>query len=368
MISSLFIPGVIISESYQAPPPRVSDLPLEILANRNTLGTTPIALRLDGSSDSLGTYCRSDREILSSDSTGSLVQVESRGACQMPLITYKKKNYIIPSGGRIPGFWDLVDVSSDTLRNTLRANRYIHTEASTDGIELQEFFQNIQRILEARTEKFQMPIAGASLPTLDTYLPNSPRPYRADKTDGIHHGWDFYTREGENVLAIADGKIIHIKRDFNWQEMKSLHRGRSPQELQENLDVYRGNTVYLKTESGHVAIYAHLDAIPEDLTVGQKVAAGDVLGKVGDSAVPDKKYLYHLHFELAMNPFDDRKAGRYVFENVLLWSYFGKGKGVAWVRDNDHRIFEGNISLQAQATTQHIGHDEDHTDHDHGTL
>lgn len=46
------------------------------------------------------------------------------------------------------------------------------------------------------------------------------------------------------------------------------------------------------------------------------------MGHVGDSAVPDKKYLYHLHFELAMNPFRDEKAGTYTFENVLLWPFW----------------------------------------------
>ena len=104
--------------------------------------------------------------------------------------------------------------------------------------------------------------------------------------------------------------------------MNHLHKGGSELELQKNLDVYRGNTVYLKTVSGHVAIYAHLSDIPSDIQVGKKVSQGYIVGHVGDSAVPDKKYLYHLHFEIAMNPLKDEKAGTHTFTDVLLWPFW----------------------------------------------
>ncbi len=79
--------------------------------------------------------------------------------------------------------------------------------------------------------------------------------------------------------------------------------------------------------------------IPLELKEGDYVGAGTTVGYVGDSAVPDKKYLYHLHFEIAMNPFRDERAGTYTFEDYLVWPWFGKGKGVAWVRDNDNNLF-----------------------------
>lgn len=53
--------------------------------------------------------------------------------------------------------------------------------------------------------------------------------------------------------------------------MDHLHPGISELEKQVNLDTYRGNTVYLKTLSGHVAIYAHLSDIPETIQIGTKV-------------------------------------------------------------------------------------------------
>lgn len=73
------------------------------------------------------------------------------------------------------------------------------------------------------------------------------------------------------MRAIEDGVIIHVKRNFNWKEMNHLHEGGTELEKQENLDIYRGNTVYLKTIGGHVGIYAHLDAIPEDIVAGKYV-------------------------------------------------------------------------------------------------
>lgn len=173
-----------------------------------------------------------------------------------------------------------------------------------------------------RNQAFRLPLYHTSLPDKDTYLPNSPRPFRADSTDGVHHGWDFYTEKGDQVLAVESGTIVHIKRDFSWSEMNHLDDPVDELSKQENLEVYRGNTVYLKTLSGHVVIYAHLGAIPVNLSVGQFVDAGTVLGEVGESAVPSSAYLYHLHFEIAMNPFDDSRAGTYTFDDYLVWSWW----------------------------------------------
>ena len=79
------------------------------------------------------------------------------------------------------------------------------------------------------------------------------------------------------MRAIEEGTIIHVKRDFSWDEMNHLHPGETDLEEQENLDTYRGNTVYLKTRSGHVAIYAHLSNIPDDILIGQVVTRGRIL-------------------------------------------------------------------------------------------
>lgn len=59
--------------------------------------------------------------------------------------------------------------------------------------------------------------------------------------------------------------------------MDHLEAGHTDLEKQVNLDTYRGNTVYLKTLSGHVAIYAHLGNIPMELEEGNEISRGTVL-------------------------------------------------------------------------------------------
>jgi murein DD-endopeptidase MepM/ murein hydrolase activator NlpD len=289
--------------------------------------------------DDLLSTCEDSRVVVKSADNTSVIQWQPKGRCTFPLVTFGGKNYILPLPGLIPEIETLSDVSIETLENTQRAGIAIRNDFKLSSLNVRQFFENVDKVLAARKVKLAFPIK-SPLPTKSTHLPNSPRPYRVGETDGIHHGWDFYTAQGTPVIAIDDGIITHVKRDFNWKEMDNLLEGDTDLEKQENLDVYRGNTVYIKTIGGHVGIYAHLDSIPASIEVGKRVKKGTILGHVGGSAVPDKKYLYHLHFELAMNPFDDKKAGNYTHDDVLLWPWFGKGKNTDWVRDNDESVFE----------------------------
>lgn len=234
----------------------------------------------------------------------------------------------------------LSDISTDTLRNTLEAGSLLKADYRLSSFRVRNFFATIDAILADRNTKFALPIPGVPLPTKATFLPNSARPFRSESTDGVHHGFDFYVNQGTPVRAIEDGVIIHVKRDFSWNEMEHLLPGHNEIEEQKNLDVYRWNTVYLKTRSGHVAIYAHLANIPDEITIGKSVSRGYIIGHVGDSAVPDKKYLYHLHFELAMNPLKDELAGTNDFTDVLLWPFWGKWKTADWINAHAKALFE----------------------------
>lgn len=48
----------------------------------------------------------------------------------------------------------------------------------------------IERIISARGEKYISPVPEKRVQEKFTKIPNSARPYRAEYTDGIHHGWD----------------------------------------------------------------------------------------------------------------------------------------------------------------------------------
>lgn len=41
-----------------------------------------------------------------------------------------------------------------------------------------------------------------------------------------------------------------------------------------------------------------------------------------------------------MNPFDEKKAGNNGFEDAIMWGFWGKGKSVDWIKNNDESLFE----------------------------
>lgn len=271
----LTVPHILISEPTQVVLATSEIPPIEILFSGVTAMDTgaSVLLRLDeGNASEFTSLCPDSRTILDNKNGHTILRWKLDGKCNVPVVTYKDVNYILPINGALPPREALSDISSETLRNTLRASTVIKSDYRLSSLRLREFFANIEEILRARDTRFALPIPGVPLPTKNTLLPNAARPFRAGTTDAIHHGWDFYVSEGTPVRAIESGTIIHVKRDFTWNEMNSLHDGDSELEQQENLDTYRGNTVYLKTLSGHVGIYAHLSDIPNNIQVGTKVA------------------------------------------------------------------------------------------------
>lgn len=122
----------------------------------------------------------------------------------MPVVKYRGVNYIMPINGALPPREALSDVSSETLKNTLRASTVVKNDYRLGSIRLRQFFTDIEMILATRDTKFSLPIPDSPLPTNSSHLPNAARPFRAGTTDGVHHGWDFYVSEGTPVRAIEE--------------------------------------------------------------------------------------------------------------------------------------------------------------------
>jgi len=102
------------------------------------------------------------------------------------------------------------------------------------------------------------------------------------------------------VLAAADGEVIRADRTFtDWSTeertaalAEAVTLSRTPARA---LDLIRGRQVWVDHGRGIVTRYAHLESVGR-VTVGDRVRAGEVIGAVGSSGLPEGGP--HLHFEI----------------------------------------------------------------------
>lgn len=141
-----------------------------------------------------------------------------------------------------------------------------------------------------------VPIAGHAIPTDPLLLPDSPRAYRA----GVHEGIDLAAPAGTPVLAAADGVIVRIDHDY--AEPPAAVRVAAISAARQlgytpgaTLDMLRGRQVWIDHGHGVVTRYCHLSSVTS-LPVGAHVRAGERIGAVGSSGLPDNGP--HLHFEI----------------------------------------------------------------------
>jgi murein DD-endopeptidase MepM/ murein hydrolase activator NlpD len=169
---------------------------------------------------------------------------------------------------------------------------------------------------------FSMPIAGGCLPKGNQLMPNAPRPYRK----GTHEGIDFYNSDnctritkGTPVLAAKAGKIVRADLTYVDVTKKQVAAYLADPNTEASLDQFRGRQVWIDHGSGVVSRYCHLSGISPGVKVGMTVAAGDLVGFVGESGTPSSVtnpgHEFHLHFELRVGA-----------------SYLGSGQTPARVR------------------------------------
>lgn len=115
-----------------------------------------------------------------------------------------------------------------------------------------------------------------------------------------HVGVDVYAPVGDDVFASADGEISNI-----WEDPMS------------------GNCISITHSGGAVSIYRNMSpTIPDNVTVGAKVTAGEVIGSVGESSLLEIADDPHIHFELTIDnvPVDPAK---YITFDVADTEYEG---------------------------------------------
>lgn len=114
------------------------------------------------------------------------------------------------------------------------------------------------------------------------------------KTDGKTPE-DFYTH-GEPVLAAADGTVVDMRNDI-----AAFAVGASPDadQLRKDGDQFSGNLVTLDHGAGEYTLTCHMLAGSVPVKVGDRVRAGQMLGKVGNSGFSG---VPHIHFNLITGP------------------------------------------------------------------
>ncbi len=201
-----FQPSTIISEPRYKP----TDTPLPPITilysgvTKFDIGDA-LLLRINSTdSDEIVSVCSDERIIIEKTTNSATLQWKPGENCTIPLITYKGKNYILPLNQKSISLDVLSDISTETLKNTIAITTLLNTDTKLSTLKTRKIIRNINSILEARDTAFLLPVVGIKLPEKDTHLPNSPRPFRADVTDGIHHGWDFYVNQGTPVRAVEE--------------------------------------------------------------------------------------------------------------------------------------------------------------------
>ena len=99
---------------------------------------------------------------------------------------------------------------------------------------------------------------------------------------------------GAEVLAMADGTIIHVVNDLDDQVP-----GANPDLSTLTLQTVEGNSVVIDFGDGLYGFYAHMQKGSVRVEVGDEVKQGDVLGLLGNSGNTSAP---HLHFHLMDSP------------------------------------------------------------------
>lgn len=202
----------------------------------------------------------------------------------------------------------------------------------------------VNNILEKRKEKYISPVPWYSLPIKNpSKFPNAWRPYRAWLTDWIHHSWDIDTPFWQKVVALDDGIIIRLVKNWDKTDLSKIRKWAklTNDDKMRNLDIYRWNQVWLKTMKWEIIMYAHLGKVVDSLKEWTMVSKWDNFWTVWVTWVPEEWYDdYHLDFSVSENPYNLWKAWSYDIVDYMNWPWKFKWKSLQYIIDHQNDIFE----------------------------
>lgn len=198
-----------------------------------------------------------------------------------------------------------------------------------------------EKINDARTQKYAIPVEWYKMPTNPSRVPNTWRPYRAGYTDWIHHWWDIYAKTWTPVIAIDDWVIIRVISDFEFEDLGQINKNNPTyDEKFHNLDTLRWNQVWLKTMKWDVIFYSHLDSIPNNIKKWAIVKKWQEVWAIWISGVPERWYKdIHLHFTLHKNPYNKWMYWVYTYLDIMKWDWYFKWESVSEVIRKQYDIF-----------------------------
>ena len=129
--------------------------------------------------------------------------------------------------------------------------------------------QNVQQVL---AEIRNMPIGVPHSGQLNSRFGNRANPF-GGRSGENHSGLDFKGEIGEPIEVTADGEVIQAGRIGGY-----------------------GNAIKIKHGFNYETLYGHLSEI--DVAVGQKVRAGQIIGKLGNTG---RSTGPHLHYEVRLS-------------------------------------------------------------------
>lgn len=166
----------------------------------------------------------------------------------------------------------------------------VETESQTltvtlDGMPLHQYLEeNIENLLTPQQQahyNYLLTVSGpggltgvAGAPFEDPgFLSRISQEFGVTGPDGLpHRGMDFYYPEGTPLLSVMDGAVVEVTNHWSW-----------------------GLNVVIESGSYRLR-YAHMSAA--NVTAGDTVAAGEIIGAVGNTGT---SYGAHLHLEVEEN-------------------------------------------------------------------
>ena len=113
-------------------------------------------------------------------------------------------------------------------------------------------------------------------------LPDRPPYVHPQDADVLRHcGIDLSGPRGRTIVTVTDGVVVHVEKRRNGRDGKS------------------GRYVRIEHAGGVFTSYMHLDAIAPGLSIGDKVKAGQFIGRLGKSGIKESEP--HLHFNLELD-------------------------------------------------------------------